>query len=181
MTIIAAAAWGGCGAMVGDRAAANASTYEVMTAAEPKIARYPFGLVGYTASFEVPQILVPVFTDHGTVDSGKGLRDLIGKMREALTGAGWRAESTTGSPAHDGLGLLILSNRGRVVQVSSTFQTNMYRERYAAIGCGGSYALGAMHAAKASRGTAAAAALAGGRAAVAHSGFCVGPLDILTV
>jgi len=128
--------------MGGDSAAV--SGWDITPTAEPKVFwRFDGFLIGYTTSFRMGQLLqydltIPKHDDRE--DMRYLVTQFIPAVRECLRAGGF----TKIVDNQEEGGLFLVGYRGKVYEVDSEFQVLHNSRGVAAIGCGASYAIGAL-------------------------------------
>ena len=130
--------------MGGDSAGVDAS-HDLRNYIQPKVFHNGEFLMGYTTSFRMGQILEHSFTPpkikRGTELYRYMVKDFIETVREALQQGGFARSTEEGE--EEG-GTFLVAVRDRVFSIQDDFQVAEYFEGFSAVGCGGSFALGAL-------------------------------------
>ena len=156
---------------------AGVSGLDLVVRADAKVFRNGPCLFGFTSSFRMGQLLrysLNVPQRHPDVDVMKWLcSDFIDAVRSCLKNGGFASkDSETERGGH-----FLLGYAGRLFHVGGDYQVGEGAELYEAVGCGESFALGAMYASKGMEGAEARVRLAL-EAAQAHSAGVCGPFVI---
>lgn len=178
MTIITAAVKGDTAAIACDVAGTN--VYSGTQAIHgTKLARFPFGVLGYTASYRTLQALHDELFKVQSVETEAEARRLVDVIDDGLQRAGWSRSSSKGLPTCEDLMLLVVSNGGRIWTVQSDLAVLTTR-KYAAVGSGYQVALGAMDVGHVTLKSAADIARLGAKTAVKINAFCAGTVKVLS-
>lgn len=142
MTCIIALEHDGKVYMGGDSAAV--SGLERQAVVSPKVFILGEILIGYTTSFRMGQLLqynleVPE-NQHGDDDMRYLVANFVPAVRECLKNGGF---TKIENGVEDG-GAFLIGYKGKVYLVASDFQVTRMRDGFAAVGCGATYALGAL-------------------------------------
>lgn len=123
----------------------SAAGWDVRVTKLPKVFKRDDFLIGYTTSFRMGQLLqhrlvIPVCDEESRMDYM--VCSFVESVRSCLKDNGYtKIEHNT----EEG-GQFLVGYGDRLFVIDSDFQVNEYAEGYDAIGCGSSYALGAMRA-----------------------------------
>jgi len=146
MTCIVGLVHDGVVYMGGD--SAGVTGYDIATRADEKVFTNGDFIMGFTTSFRMGQILRYSFDppeQSVKKDDMKYLvTDFIDNVRNAFSDAGFLSKD-------DGVeegGTFLFGYKGSLYQVDSDFQIGRPLDKFAAIGCGGQIAMGAMYASK---------------------------------
>ncbi len=144
MTLIAGFVEGGVVTLLGDSVAGNVSQYTVDLVTEPKVFFVQDLLIGYTTSFRMGQLLqhgLDLPARNRALDAGTWLRTIFAtRVRALFEGNGF------GDGKNDNGGVFLIGVDGRLFTMQGDFAVLEYTHPYAAVGCGESYAEGALHA-----------------------------------
>lgn len=158
--------------------AAGVSNWELTIRADPKVFISGNFLIGFTTSFRMGQLLHHRFTPPPCYDGRDPFSfmavDFVDAVRHCLKDGGWAEKFNEQERG----GQFIVGLKGRIFTVDSDFQVGEPVVQYAAIGCGGTYALGALHATPDK--TPAIRVETALRAAEYHSAGVRGPFTILS-
>lgn len=143
MTIIAAASWKGETWIASDSAGTDG--WGLQTAHGTKLSRFPFGVVGFTASYRTLQAIHSELWKVQRVETDEQARALVDVISKGLTDAGWSRSTTGALPSCSDLTFLIATKGGRLYVIHSDLAILRY-EKFAAVGSGYHVAMGAMHA-----------------------------------
>ncbi|MFI1798833.1 hypothetical protein ACH427_16000 [Streptomyces sp. NPDC020379] len=142
MTVIAGLVHDGRVHLGGD--AAGVSGLDLTVRRDPKIFRNGPYVMGFTTSFRMGQLLHHALK----APSPKGDLDrfmttvFVDKLRECLKDGGWASKDSEQEKA----GTFLVGVHGRLFAVYDDYQIAEPADGYAAVGCGGRFALGALHA-----------------------------------
>lgn len=145
MTCIVGIADGNSVVIGGD--SAGVANYDRTIRADVKVFKVGPMVMGFTSSFRMGQLLhhrLAPLPKHGPRLSAEAylVGPFINAVRGTLSAGGWLS---TDNGQEEG-GQFLVGYRGRLYQIDSDFQVGDPVDQVAAIGCGESYALGALHA-----------------------------------
>lgn len=144
MTCIAGLVHDGKVYIGGDSAGVN-SVYDLTVRADEKVFRNGDFLFGFTSSFRMGQLLRYALSPpnlYGRDVMTYLCTDWINAVRDCLKSGGYaRKENETESG-----GTFLLGFKGRLFEVHGDYQVGEPVDRYAAVGCGDSYAKGVLYA-----------------------------------
>lgn len=146
MTCIVAAVENDGTIFMGGDSAGVGAYYNMIAQVEPKVFRNGEYLMGYTTSFRMGQILEYKFKPPAIPDD-KSLTefmvtDFIDALRECFKDAGWVQIKDN----REGGGTFLVGCRGHVFIIADEFNVLRMIGDISAVGCGGDFALGALHA-----------------------------------
>lgn len=157
---------------------AGVAGYDLTVRADRKVFRNGDFVMGFTSSFRMGQLLACAFTPpkrHLDQDVYKFMvTDFVDAVRECFKSGGFAERE---KEAESG-GTFLVGYAGRLFEIAGDYQVGENVEPYAACGCGGQVAMGALHATEGSAlapGQRVAAAL---RAAEAFSAGVRGPFHV---
>lgn len=143
MTCIVGVADGGQVWMGGD-SVGGGDGWQVRLRLDPKVHKVGEFLLGFTTSFRMGQLLAHAFTaprrQIGQDVFAFMVAEFVPAVRRCFETGGWAASH---NGVHEG-GEFLVGHAGRLFCIHSDFQVAEYAEQVAAIGCGSSFALGAM-------------------------------------
>lgn len=144
MTCIVGYAEDGICYMGGD--SAGVSGWDLLLVRDPKVFRKKDMVFGWTGSFRMGQLLeyrLEIPQHHPDVDDATYMRtDFVDAVRACLKEYGFaRVEDNVDQGGH-----FLVGYRGTIYRVESDFQVFVHAKPYDAVGCGSSFALGALHA-----------------------------------
>ena len=144
MTCIAGLVHDGITYLAGD--SAGCSGWNLTVRADPKVFVNGSYVMGFTTSFRMGQLLRYAFTPPEP-DYVNDLHRFMctaftDSLRQCLKDGGWAEKDKE----REGGGTFLVGTHGRLFFVNDDYQVGEPADPYAAVGCGSSYALGALHA-----------------------------------
>lgn len=118
---------------------------EVRATSLPKVFRVGKFIIGYTSSFRMGQILqhhLKLKPQGEESDMEYMVRSFAESMRTALKDYGYM----TVKDSSESGGTFLIGYGGQLYEVDADLQVNQYIDGLASVGCGSSYAMGALHA-----------------------------------
>lgn len=141
MTCIVALESNGKVYMGGDSAAVG--NYDLQTVVNPKVFVREDFIIGYTTSFRMGQLLqydMEIPLNEGEDDLKFLVSRVITAVRLCFKDGGY----TTITNNNEVGGSFLLGYRGKLYSIASDFQVTRFSDGFAAVGCGESFALGAL-------------------------------------
>ena len=125
---------------------AGTSGWNLTVRADPKVFANGSYVMGFTTSFRMGQLLRYSFTPPEP-DYVNDLHRFMctaftDSLRQCLKDGGWAEKDKE----REGGGTFLVGTHGRLFFVNDDYQVGEPADPYAAVGCGSSYALGALHA-----------------------------------
>jgi len=143
LTCIAGLVHDGAVYLAGD--SAGCSGWDLTVRADPKVFANGSYVMGFTASFRMGQLLRYAFTppEPETGDLHRFMcTSFTDALRQCLKDGGWAEKDKE----REAGGAFLVGTHGRLFIVESDYQVGEPADPYAAVGCGGRVALGALHA-----------------------------------
>ncbi|MFG2589063.1 hypothetical protein [Streptomyces sp. NPDC048438] len=142
MTVIVGLVQQGRVHLAGD--SAGASGYQLTVRRDPKVFRNGPYVMGFTDSFRMGQLLHHALqAPHPTGNLDRFMvTTFVDALRTCLKDGGWARKDSEQEEA----GTFLVGIRDRLFTVYSDYQVGEPADGYAAVGCGGELALGALHA-----------------------------------
>jgi ATP-dependent protease HslVU (ClpYQ) peptidase subunit len=148
LTCIAGLVHDGAVYLAGD--SAGCSGWNLIVRTDPKVFANGSYVMGFTTSFRMGQLLRYAFTppEPDTADLHRFMcTAFTDALRQCLKDGGWAQKD---KEQEEG-GTFLVGTHGHLFIVNNDYQVAEPADSYAAVGCGGRYALGALHATEGSK------------------------------
>ena len=127
-----------------DSAGVDADTWTLVSRSDPKVFQVGPFVIGYTSSFRMGQLLRFAFSPpthpDGLDTHAYMVTVFVDSLRECFGAGGYAMKQNERESA----GTFLVGYRGRLFEIGDDYQVGESHDEYAAIGCGGALALGAL-------------------------------------